>query len=61
MNSRVFNKVPNTHHTGNDDDSRAGAFYAYRGDRVRHWVVGCMHRLCPSISFPHPAILDRDP
>lgn len=35
MNLRVFNKVPNTYHTGKDDDRRAGAFYTYHGDRVR--------------------------
>lgn len=31
--ARVFAKVPNTYHTGKDDDKRAGAFFTYHGDR----------------------------
>ena len=31
--ARIFDKVPNTYHTGRDDTVRAGAFYTYRGDR----------------------------
>ena len=43
VNMRLFNKVPNTYHTGKDDDRRAGAFYTYHGDRVRK--DACMHAL----------------
>ncbi len=31
--ARVFSKVANTYHTGKDDDARAGAYFAYHGDR----------------------------
>ena len=37
---RIFNKVPIVYHTGKEDDARAGAFYAYRGDKVRVRVCG---------------------
>jgi hypothetical protein len=33
LTARVFAKVPNTYHTGKDDDKRAGAFFTYHGDR----------------------------
>lgn len=34
--------MPNVFHTGKDDDARAGAFFAYRGDKVSVCVYACM-------------------